>query len=101
MKRFKNVNSLPVAPAVWKDPVNGHKEEFRSATQPFSSFLSRVWAYCDQNGRERPTQEAIEDEICAQYPSWACVGPGFHSPAPAAQSAPHGGGGCRACGKRS
>lgn len=98
MKRFKNVNSLPVAPAVWRDPVNGHKEEFRSATQPFSAFLSRVWAYCDANGRQRPSQEDIENEICSQYPSWACVSPDYFSPpreAPAARTS-----GCRACGHR-
>lgn len=99
MKRFKNVNSLPVAPAKWRDPVNGHIEEFRSATQPFSAFLSRVWAYCDANGRTRPTQEEIENEICSQYPSWACVGPGFHSPT--REVAAERTGGCRACGRRS
>ena len=97
MKRFKNPNSLPVAPAYWRDPVNGHKEEFRSAMQPFSAFLSRVWAYCDANGRERPTQESIENEICAQYPSWACVGEGYHTPAKNTTTRV---GGCRTCGKR-
>lgn len=100
MKRFKNVNSLPVAPAVWRDPVNGHKEEFRSSLQPFSAFLSRVWDYCDRNGRERPSQEAIEDEICSQYPSWACVGPGYHAPARTAAASTQRAGGCRACGNR-
>lgn len=97
MKRFKNPNSLPVAPAVWKDPVNGHKIEFRSGVQPFSAFLSTVWAYCDANGRERPSQESIENELCGQYPSWACVGEGYHRPvAEHTQRA----GGCRSCGKR-
>ncbi len=98
MKRFKNPNSLPVAPAIWRDKVNGHKEEFRSATQPFSAFLSRVWAYCDQNGRQRPSQEEIENELCGQWPQIWCVGPGFHSPIemrPAERS-----GGCKSCGKR-
>lgn len=100
MKRFKNPNSLPVAPALWRDPVNGHREEFRSATEPFSTFLSRVWAYCDRNGRERPTQEAIEDELCGQYPSWACVGEGYHAPARATSSGTQRAGGCRTCGRR-
>jgi len=97
MKRFKNINSLPVAPAVWRDPVNGHKIEFRSGTTPFLTFLSTVWAYCDANGRERPTQEAVENEICTQYPSWACVGEGYHRPAAHTTQRS---GGCRACGKR-
>jgi len=97
MKRFKNVNSLPVAPAAWRDPVNGHKIEFRSGTQPFSAFLSSVWAYCDSNGRERPSQESIENELCGQYPAWACVGEGYHRPAAATTQRA---GGCRSCGKR-
>lgn len=99
MKRFKNPNSLPVAPAFWRDPVSGHKEEFRSATQPFSSFLSRVYAYCDTNGRNRPSQEDIENELCGQWPSIWCVDPGFHSP-PRESIPQTSGGGCRACGKR-
>ncbi len=95
-KRLKNPNSLPVAPAIWKDPVNGHKEEFRSATQPFSAFLSRVWDYCDRNGRQRPSQEAIENELCGQWPSIWCVGEGYHRATVTTARA----GGCRSCGKR-
>lgn len=100
MKRFKNVNSLPVAPAKWKDPSNGHTEEFRAAMQPFSSFLSRVWDYCDRNGRERPSQEAIENELCGQWPGIWCVGEGYHAPARAAATTSGRSGGCRSCGKR-
>lgn len=98
MKRFKNPNSLPVAPAIWRDKINGHKEEFRSSTQPFSAFLSRVWAYCDQNGRPRPSQEEIEAELCSQWPQIWCVGPGFHSPVQMETNVRSGG--CRSCGKR-
>ncbi len=100
MKRFKNVNSLPVAPAKWRDPANGHTEEFRPSTQPFSSFLSRVWDYCDRNGRERPTQEAIENELCGQWPSIWCVDPSYFTPTRAAAVTTERSGGCRACGKR-
>lgn len=100
MKRFKNPNNLPVAPAKWRDPVNGHTEEFRSATQPFSAFLSRVWAYCDRNGRERPTQESIENELCGQWPGIWCVGEGYHAPARAAATTSQRATGCRSCGKR-
>jgi hypothetical protein len=98
MKRFKNPNSLPVAPAYWRDTVNGHKEEFRSGTQPFSAFLSRVWAYCDANKRERPSQEAIENELCAQWPQMWCVGEGYHRPA--TNTTTQRAGGCRSCGRR-
>lgn len=98
MKRFKDPNHLPVAPKFWRDPVNGHKIEFKSAMEPFSAFLSKVWSYCDANGRTRPTQEAIENELCAQMPSWACVGDGYH--APARNTSAPASGGCRACGGR-
>lgn len=97
-KRLKNPNSLPVAPAFWRDPVNGHKEEFRSATTPFNVFVSKVWDYCDKNNRQRPSQEAIENELCGQWPNWACVGEGFHSPV--RTSTTQRSGGCRACGRR-
>lgn len=97
MKRFKNVNSLPVAPATWRDPINGHKIEFRSAHRPFSAFLSEVWDYCEANNREKPSQEAIETELCNQWPSWACVGEGYHRPAAAGTQRATG---CSACAKK-
>ena len=100
MKRFKNPNSLPVAPAVWKDPVTGHREEYRASLQPFDSFLSRVWDYCDRNGRERPTREAIENELCGQWPSIWCVGEGWHQPERAMAATTQRASGCKTCGKR-
>lgn len=99
MKRFKNVNSLPVAPATWRDPINGHKIEFRSAHRPFSAFLSEVWAYCEANNREKPSQEAIETELCGQWPSWACVNGNFHTAIPQ-KVGPQRATGCSACAKK-
>lgn len=100
MKRFKNPNSLPVAPAVWKDPHNGHREEFRPATQPFDAFLSRVWDYWDRNhvDQPRPTREAIENELCGQWPSIWCVGENYHAPVRVSTTARAGG--CKTCKKR-
>jgi len=103
MKRIKDVNSVSVSPKFWTDKRNGHKIEWRSAQEPFEAFLAKVYGYCEANGIPTPSRYDIEDELCRQMPSWACVGEGYHTSQPLRST---GGvvvarsGGCKTCGKR-
>lgn len=104
MKRIKNVNHVPVAPKHWKDPINGFKMNWNSATVPFLTFLGQIEQYWAANhpGDPMPSREQIENELCQQMPAWACVGQGYHHPVSENARASSGGrsGGCRSCGKR-
>jgi len=71
--RIKNVNSVPGIPVAWTSP-KGTKVHWKTVTEPFDSWAQRIWAYCDGNGVERPTEQALHDTACRQFPGWACEG---------------------------
>lgn len=74
MARIKNRNSIPSVPIVWRDPVNNHPVEWRTAAQPFDTWVRKVWEYCEANGREKPTEDALDQLACTQFPHWVCDG---------------------------
>lgn len=73
MLRMKNRQSLPATPKSWRSPT-GHVIRFDSVRETWETFVQRVMAYCDTNNIPRPSLEALEDSICRQMASWACVG---------------------------
>lgn len=99
MRRLKDPNHTPITPKFWTAP-NGTRIQWRSDRQPFEQFLSVVVEYHNANQFPPPTREQVEDEMCKQLPSWACVGEGYHTvnhdPIVTGSSR----GGCRSCGKR-
>lgn len=77
MQKFKNKDHLPATPKSWTAP-NGHRERFDSVRETWEAFVNRVMQYCDANGIQRPALDALEDHICGQMASWACIGEKEH-----------------------
>lgn len=101
MRRFKDVRHLPISPKFWTAP-NGRKIEWRSDRQPFEQFMAVVVEYHNANALPPPTREQVEDTLCRQMASWACVDASFHTAGlndPVVVSSQRSSG-CRACGKR-
>lgn len=72
MLKFKNRDHLPATPKSWKAP-NGTKIAYDSVRQTWEQFVSRVYQYCDANGVAKPSEDELEDHICHQMSSWACI----------------------------
>lgn len=73
MSRIKNRNSVPSIPIIYKAP-NGGVVEWRPAREPFSTWVRRVWDFSDGNQLERPTEDALDELACSQFPHWVCDG---------------------------
>lgn len=103
MKKFKDINHVPVSPKGWRDPANGHEIRWDSVRLPFHSFYAEVVAYCERNGRPLPSADTVEDIVCSQCARmWWTDDPNFHAPVRTQRAAavPQRSGGCRGCGKR-
>lgn len=100
MAHFKNQNSIPSVPVVWRSPGKHFPVEWHTVREPFTTWVAKVWNYCDGNGIEKPTADALEVLACTQLPAWACDeqrGQTVHAvPAAGSQRAT----GCSACGGR-
>jgi len=96
MARIKDRNNVPALPTYWQDPSNGHKVHWDTARVPFLGFMQAINAYCDGNGKGRPSEAEVEDQICAQFPGWACDGP----ISPQTHERMVSSGGCTSCGRR-
>lgn len=95
MARLKNRFNVPSIPVFWTDPANGHRVEWRTATETFHTWIHRVWAYCDGNSKARPSEDTLDEVACAQIPRSYCNG--------AANTQAHmvaSGAGCSSCGGR-
>lgn len=75
MARIKNRSSVPALPVAWTDRTNNHKVYWDAAREPFLAFMTRINAYCDGNNKGRPPESEVEEQVCAQFPAWACDGP--------------------------
>ncbi len=94
MARLKDKNSPPALPVFWMDASNGHRIWWDTAREYWLSFMQRINDYTDGNGKPRVPESDVENQVCAQFPGWACDGPVDTSfPAIAA----HKSGGC--CGR--
>lgn len=92
-----NKNSPPSSPKrIRGNHPNGteYNLEWKSAVQPFASFVTQVQKFQRDNGIEVMSAEEIEDRICQQLGKGHCttdtVG---YRPAPARRP------GCKSCGK--
>jgi hypothetical protein len=72
MLRFKNPDNLPATPKSWTTP-SGHKIPFNSVQQTWGQFIARVMSYYEQNSLPLPSIAEIENHICHQISSWACM----------------------------
>lgn len=102
MLKFRNRDSLPVTPKSWTAP-SGHRVAYDSVRSSWEEFVQKVMNYCDANGIERPALDALENHICEQMPSWACMEEGAYRarqspPKPSRTEQPAKG--CGACGKK-
>jgi hypothetical protein len=99
MLRFKNRAHVSVTPKFWQSPT-GKRIEWRADTVMFNQFVALVWSYCDQNGIERPTEEALEDLMCQQSPARDCTGDAnYHQPVSQKRVASGRSGECKTCGR--
>lgn len=73
MARIKNRNSIPSVPIYWRSPKDV-PVEWRTATEPFDTWVRKVWEFCDGNQIPRPTEDELDQLACRQLPSWACDG---------------------------
>jgi len=73
MARIKNRNSVPSIPVIWRSPKD-IPIQWRTATEPFDSWVKRIWVFCDGNQIARPTEDDLDQLACTQLPSWACDG---------------------------
>lgn len=71
--KIKNLASPPGLPVAWTSP-KGTKVHWKTVTEPFDSWVQRIWAYCDGNAVERPTVDDLHNVACRQFPGWACEG---------------------------
>lgn len=73
MLRFKTYDSnIPVTPKGWRAP-SGYRIAYDSVRETWQQFVGKVMAYCDANGITRPALDWLEDHICNQISSWACI----------------------------
>jgi len=96
MAKIKDRNNVPALPVQWTDSTNGHKVWWDTARVPFLGFMQKINDYCDGNGKGRPSEAEVEDQVCAQFPGWACDGPVTQQTYDRMVS--HGG--CTSCGRR-
>lgn len=73
MLRMKNRDSTPATPKSWTAP-SGHRIRWDSVRETWETFVNKVMNYCDTNSVPRPALDVLEDLICKQMASWACVG---------------------------
>jgi len=66
-------DSPPVLPVYWTAP-NGFKVFWQMATEHWLNFMQKINDFCDGNGLGRPPESEVENQICAQFPKWACNG---------------------------
>lgn len=95
MRRLKDRNHVAVTPKIWTTE-SGHKIAWNSVTEPFHTFIAKINAYYQANGKPAPTLEVVEDTICRQLAAFWCTGD-----APQTTSTPiQRSRGCSSCGKR-
>lgn len=87
-------DSPPVLPVFWTDPENQFKIHWNMATEHWLNFMQKINDYSDGNGKSRPAESAVEDQICQQLPKWACNGETDFSFPPAIGASPRTGGCC-------
>lgn len=74
MSRIKQRNSVPSVPIVWRAPVKNTPIQWRTSAEPFDTWVKRIWEFCDGNGIDRPTEDALDQLACTQFPAWVCDG---------------------------
>lgn len=88
-------DSPPVLPVSWTDSSNNFKIYWNMATEHWTNFMQKINDYCDGNGKGRPPESEVENQICAQLPRWACLGENEEPSFPASiGTAPRSGGCC-------
>lgn len=96
MPKLKNRFNVPSIPVFYQHPETKHRIEWRTATETFANWVGKVWAYCDGNGKERPTEDFLDEVACQQMPRAFCTQEkNYHAPHMVARST-----GCSACGGR-
>jgi hypothetical protein len=71
--RMKNRDNVPATPKSWTAP-SGHRIRWDSVRETWETFVNKVMSYADANSVSRPALDALEDLICRQMASWACIG---------------------------
>lgn len=99
MASLNDKNNVPALPVFWTDPTNGHKVYWDTVREHWLTFLQKINDYCDGNNKGRPPESEVENQVCAQFPKWACSGPVEQFPPGAQNAAASSSGGC--CGRRS
>jgi len=89
--------SPPVVPVYWFDETKKHKIYWDTQREYWLGFMQRINEYCDGNGIGRPPESAVEDQICQQFPQWACTG---DRPQNVPAGVTYQRSGCSACGRR-
>jgi hypothetical protein len=98
MARIKNRNNVPSIQIVWRSDAPRGVVEWRTATEPFESWARKVWAFCDANGIGKPSEDALDQLACEQFPKHVCDGA---ARAGAVQNTSSGrSAGCGSCGGR-
>ncbi len=98
MASLKDKNHVPALPVFWLDTENGHKVFWDTVREHWTAFLTKINAYCDGNGKGRPPESEVENQVCAQFPKWACSGTFEPFPQGAHTAQASSTGGC--CGRR-
>lgn len=97
MARLKNRFNVPSIPVFWTNATPKARIEWRTATETFIQWCSKVRAFCDGNQIPYPGDDAMDELACTQFPKSYCNG---DSRVRAQATMQRSTGGCSACGHR-